>query len=82
MNARFAWIIVPLVLPLAGCRRQEVAAKPPALVSVYTVAQQSAGEETLRRRGEEVPPELAICVMQALSPCQRCHPDHARLGLE
>src|SRR6476660_7485577 len=56
MNTKLAWFLVLLVLPLAGCRgQQEVAAKPPALVSVQPVQDQSEGEGVLRYSGNIAP---------------------------
>jgi RND family efflux transporter MFP subunit len=55
MKTAFALFLLTLLLPLSGCRPQEVAAKPPALVSVYTVTQQSAGDDALRYSGSIKP---------------------------
>jgi multidrug efflux system membrane fusion protein len=56
MKARSAWILLSLAVPLCGCRREhEVAAKPPALVSLYVVQDQTEGATVLRYSGSVKP---------------------------
>jgi RND family efflux transporter MFP subunit len=56
MKAVYACLLLPLALPSAGCRPQEeVAAKPPTLVSVQIVKDQSEGGGVLRYSGTITP---------------------------